>query len=499
MISIVVTLLIGAFTAYSILWALFQSTQDANEPPPVDTSIPFVSAIVHAGWHGMNHWHRHQYSQPLIRPIIGLPIYTLRVPGFRLYVVNSTALIPIIQRRVKTISFSPIMVEMAARYMAVSKEAFKVISKNPMDDHGFIAGMSKTTHVDLSHGPQLDSLNEKTIQALSASLDRIAASKGIVYMKRWVDTEIMMATTEGIYGPMNPFQDSKVVEAWTTYEAGLLPLLVNILPSITARGSIRARESLVRAYERYYIGGGHTHASAFIKHRCEFYLERGIPFADIARIEVGAAIGLISNSKPAAFWLLYHICSDPGVLNDCREELANAVRADELSNTYIIDMSYVKTSCPILLSTFKEVFRSHGTGVALRTVLEDEKLNDGQLLLKKGSLLLIPAAIQHTIPSGKRLNPVAFRGFGGGATLCPGRHFATTEILAFVSSVILRFDVRPSGGSWIRLPVKNSKPGLAVDQPDYDLQVELIPRYDRSAKWSASFPGAEILKFEVRK
>lgn len=53
---------------------------------------------------------------------------------------------------------------------------------------------------------------------------------------------------------------------------------------------------------------------------------------------------------------------------------------------------------------------------------------------------------------GKRVPAAAFRGFGGGgAMLCPGRHFVSTEILAFVALLLVRFDVRPVGarGGWV--------------------------------------------------
>ncbi|KAI1634626.1 cytochrome P450 [Biscogniauxia mediterranea] len=507
MISYITTVLIGVLTTQAFLWALLRCTQDANEPPAVDTAIPFISAVARMGWKGLRYWGEHS----------DLPIYTVRLPGFRLYIVNSTALIPIVQRRVRTISFSPIMVQMAARYMAVSKETFEIISRDPIDNHGFVAGMNKTTHIDLSPGPQLDSLNKKSIEVLLASLSRAAMGDAKVSMRQWIDREITMATTDAIYGPSNPFRDPDVTTAWLKYEAGLLPLLVNILPMFTAREPAEAREVLVRAYEAYYRQGGHSNASAFIKHRCEFYLQRGIPFADIARIEVGAAIGLISNSKPAAFWLLYHICSDSTLLSICREELSKGVQVRDEGSECIVDITYIKSSCPVLFSTFKEVFRVHGMGIAIRQIIEDEML-DNRILLKKNSFLLIPADVQHKLRTiwgqdansfnynrfihernsnkssskrDKRVNPVAFRGFGGGSTLCPGRHFAATEILAFVSLVILRFDIKPLSGQWAMPTVKRSKPGIALHQPDNDIEIELTPRDAGKMRWLVKFSGSK--------
>jgi cytochrome P450 len=38
-------------------------------------------------------------------------------------------------------------------------------------------------------------------------------------------------------------------------------------------------------------------------------------------------------------------------------------------------------------------------------------------------------------------HPAAFRAFGGGKTLCPGRHFATTSIQALVALLVTKFDI----------------------------------------------------------
>lgn len=195
---------------------------------------------------------------------------------------------------------------------------------------------------------------------------------------------------------------------------------------------------------------------------------------------------------PATFWLIYHIFSDPEVLDDCRKELWRAVKTNDGINT--IDTTYVKNQCPIFLSTLQETFRVHSTSVASRVVLEDHIL-DGQYLLKKGGIVLIPASVQHNLDSawgsdaanfdhkrflqrsrGKRYNPVAFRAFGGGSTLCPGRHFVTTEILAFAALVTLRFDVNPRSGSWVVPTVASSNPATSIDQPDQDIQVDIWPR-----------------------
>lgn len=291
------------------------------------------------------------------------------------------------------------------------------------------------------------------------------------------------------------------------YEKGLIPLMLGA-PSIFAHEYLAARESLAKAYEEYYANSGPSDpdASAYIKARYQFGLERGLPTPDIARAEVASSIALIGNTMPATFWLVYHVLSNPAVLEDCRRELSEVV-SDE-GGMCAVDISRVKSSCPILLSTFQEVMRFHGIGMSARTVLEDTTL-DNRFLLKKGAIVLIPAIACHNLASvwgddvgqfnhkrflrepgskGRRYDPVAFRAFGGGSTLCPGRHFAATEILAFASLIILSFEIRPMDGCWTAPTTKNTNLGTAVDQPDHDIEVEVSPR--SSKPWVVTISGA---------
>ena len=52
------------------------------------------------------------------------------------------------------------------------------------------------------------------------------------------------------------------------------------------------------------------------------------------------------------------------------------------------------------------------------------------------------------------VHPAAFRAFGGGTTICPGRHFATREILYFVALVVMMFDIGSAHGGKMKIPAK---------------------------------------------
>lgn len=284
----------------------------------------------------------------------------------------------------------------------------------------------------------------------------------------------------------------------------MMKFILKLFPRISARESFKAREYMVKAWERYFAAGSYQQGSELVKARVKINDDFHIPLMETARIEVAGSQAILTNTLPATFWVTYHLFSDPVVLESIRSELCKGVREDD-DGTCTIDLTHVKSSCPILLSTFKETMRMYSVSTATRIAMEDHRLNS-QYLLKKGSTIMIPSAVQHTdrsvwgdtvgvfnherfTPGSKRVNPVAFRGFGGGTTLCPGRHFASTEILMFTALLVLRFDLHPVGGDgkWIAPTMANSSMVNAMPVPDWDIEAEMRPRDNKV--WKVSFSG----------
>lgn len=275
-------------------------------------------------------------------------------------------------------------------------------------------------------------------------------------------------------------------------------LALKFIPNFLNGRTVQARERIVEAFLVYFRGGRHESASGLVKARYDYIVKKhGIhDLVDVARLEVAGAFGTISNSAPAAFWLLYHLFANPHILENCRRELSTLV--EERDGTCYLDATGIPKECPTILSSFNEVLRYHGVQVSLRKVVEDHALDD-KYLLKRGSALMMPATVQHFDPQiwgpnsrqfdHNRFMPLgndgyrkgaqraAFRGFGGGHHLCPGRHFATTEIVTFAALIILRFDMVPLTGTWAELKTdKLSSKGSAVTLPDNDLDVMITPR-----------------------
>ncbi|KAK7957270.1 uncharacterized protein PG986_006492 [Apiospora aurea] len=505
------TLVLGFLGAASAFFAiLLRLTQHPKEPQVIAKTIPFISPLF--GFvHGM------QNFLVSLRDRYNLPIYTMRMPGQRVYVVNSLSLIPQVQKQIKTIAFAPIEVQAADAVMGVGPAGNAVIGSERMFEHdSYLSTFVPSTQPALSPGPGLDSLNGAAIRQIYNAMKTVAESgPTTIELFAWVRHEFFMATTEAIYGPKNPFRDPKLEQAWYDFEPSIIVHMLKAWPSLLARKGLHAREQLlIPAFERYFAENGHLQGSVLVQCRYKHNTGHGLRGRDLAATEVGQMVASLANSIPAVFWLVYHIFSDPAVLSGCREEAEQLVQADG-----DVDLAKVKTACPVLLSTWQETLRYIHIGIAARVVMEDVIL-DNQYLLKKGATVMYVAPVQHTDPSlwaptvgifnhrrflrtpgAKRAhNPAAFRAFGGGSVLCPGRHFVTTEAMSFATLMLLRFDVKPAarGGKWVN-PRKSVPMTTLVPTPKDAVQVRITPKENQEyhARFSASKKGFDLVAEDI--
>jgi cytochrome P450 len=291
-----------------------------------------------------------------------------------------------------------------------------------------------------------------------------------------------------------------------------MSILVGFLPSITARKPIAARAKVAKAFEAYYKTGGVQKASVLAQKRYQVEVDNNVPLEDIARYEVGGSIAILVNTAPAAFWTLFLLHSYPGLLEEIRKEVdafTETTTTESGTTVKTLDISTLKANCPLLLSSYQEVLRYCSMGTSVREVMEDTYLD--RWLLKKGAMLQMPSRIIHQdaglwgssvtdfnprrfLPEEAKNRPrdVCFRAFGGGKTLCPGRHFATNEVLAVVAVFIARLDMTPVGGEWKFPTTANTNVAAVVMEPDDDIQVEIKTRKGfEDVKWAINLDKSD--------
>lgn len=269
-------------------------------------------------------------------------------------------------------------------------------------------------------------------------------------------------------------------------------LLMNFFPQIFARKVFQSREILIQAFETYYKSGGASEASVMTKERYEATRDQ-LSLNDIARLDVVQGITILSNTVPAGFWTLYRIFSNPSVLSLVRDEATKYLQVNDTQAVVIrtLDVDQLSKSL-VLKSILKEALRHHALGSGTRMVVEDVMIGGGHLLQKNCFVMLPNEPLQFNDEvwgtDVRDFNPLrftktqgssqelAFRAFGGGANLCPGRFLATCEILSIVAMCALRFDMEPVNNDWTETRPDFSVMTSIVTPPAGKIMVKVRPR-----------------------
>ena len=271
-----------------------------------------------------------------------------------------------------------------------------------------------------------------------------------------------------------------------------------------------------KAFIKYYKDGGLDHASSLAKARFRAPSEYGLSLEDSARLEVSLLFGVLSTTVPVAFWTIGQICARPDLLSDLRSELDGVIIVDRNSKrvSFVVKIDRLKSKCPLLASIYQEVLRIHSCFSVTRIVMENTMIDD-RYVLKKGGMVLTPSIVIHAsisawgpdaaetdfrrfIPKssfGTRRAPHTFCSFGGPPNLCPGRHFASTEIMATVATMLMRYDIEPRNGPW-KLPREKQAVFAAIIPPAEYIEVQLKPREGWQGEWVFKL-GEPIVKLAL--
>ena len=267
---------------------------------------------------------------------------------------------------------------------------------------------------------------------------------------------------------------------------------------MTSFGGYTAREKITSAFCKYHSDGIPVDASDLVREWADVSSRYGLNTDALARLDVGLAQALVLNTVPGSVWMLFHIFSSRTLLDQIRSEVQPLVRDG------IIDPNKIRRSCPALNSTWHEVLRFTSYLPQGRTVLEDTMLED-RFLLTKGATVVVPQGIIHAeedvwgpdatlfdpyrfLPDRRKVPSGAFKGFGGGSFMCPGRHFASTEVLAFVATLVTGFEIVPTDGRPLTVPDRDTfSPSLSLLKPvaGRDVRIERRKGWE-NVVWSFS-------------
>lgn len=433
-----------------------------------------------------------------------------------------------LQRQHKDLAFYNVILEVTRRLINLDRNTMRIIMTNvnrEEGDFGLMPRMHDMFSDTLARGESLKDLTRSQMAIFSDRLSNVAPGTASmeIGLFEWIKSLFAFANAEALYGPENPFAvDHTLVDAFWDFEANMLGLIIDIFPSITARKAHRGRERVAAGLVDFIRQKRYHKASQVIQNRVSLNLGHGFSEVEAGRSEIILLFAILGNAVPSTFWIVANILSRPDLLDEIRTEIELAVTDNE-DESKRIDVSVLESSCPILVSTYRESLRIIGNLASLRYVLRDTVI--GGQYLKKDSIIQVAGIIIHhdkrtwgedsdqfnprrfiktrasaaateelseldlKEPAATQLPPgvpsAAFRLFGGGSVVCPGRHFAQSEILAFVAYLLLVFDISaPDGTPIIVPPPDDEKIPLSVLKPKGDVTIKIRRRKGfETTKW----------------
>ncbi|KAN0121753.1 cytochrome P450 [Hyaloscypha variabilis] len=493
MLTAIVYATIALITVCYLSDWLFCLWDSPRTPPRARSRVPLVGHLI-----GLMRARTSYYTEVSAQQ--HSDVYTIGIFNFKIYVINSRRLIPLVQRLSKTLSFTP--------FQQFATRVYIDCSSHTVDLHGnpdFTRDLDKVTRAALTPGPHLDYQNSRTVKSLNESLDELLLGSSPndpvrIRLYQWSRDAVTLAATNGVFGSSNPFLDKKIEGAFWTWNEGLPTMVVGL--GLFAREALRARQLLVNSFKTY-LNNDYQDAAEVIKERIRILSKYGVPLDDIARMQATFNIALLSNTAPSAFWTLFNVFSRPELLQELRAELEECAVSQNSDNSgYELDIVAVKMKCPRLLSVFEETQRTLTIHANIRKVLEDTTL--GNYHLQKGSYVQIPNAPIHNDgelwgPNPTEFNPRrftkndgtalssslpsnSFLAWGVAPHLCPARQFASTEVLAMAALLFLRVEMEPVGGIWKR-PEPKVGDLVTVLPPKTDVEVEVRQRVGWDGNW----------------
>lgn len=253
----------------------------------------------------------------------------------------------------------------------------------------------------------------------------------------------------------------------------------------------------------------------------------GFSAGDLAAAYIQVIHASLLNVVPTVFWVLAHVFSRRQLLSSLREEVIKAVKQQDSQGggkQVAIDVGRMDSACPKLLAVFREAHRLASVETLHRRVLdntfltEEDGIDGRSYLFKRGVTVMIPTTVSlrdqrlwgdtaeefdterfleqaykqpkskdsHTELKGlnsiSNLRRKAYFPFGGGKELCPGRNFATTEVMGMLAVLISGFDISSLDGSAISLP-RAGKPKLTTGTARPDQTADLRAGIPRRPGW----------------
>ncbi|KAF9646400.1 cytochrome P450 [Thelephora ganbajun] len=298
--------------------------------------------------------------------------------------------------------------------------------------------------------------------------------------------------------PVNEF-----LEPFKSFDDNFHLLLAGV-PKIFMRGPVNALDRLVTIIEEKYLSKPHALDDAFdlIKEYERLTKESGFNTRDVARLIVTFLWALQTNAPLAPYWIIALNLQRPDGLEPLVTEVDEAVISWNTANpTLPLDshqnvVDFInQTDLPLLNSTIQETLRFTTSVMSIRTVMDTTEL--GGYTFNRGDEVVCSIRTVHLDPEiheqpneyiptrymthrkfTKNGKPVTNHTmpFGGGVSMCEGRHFAQKELKALLALLLMKYTIEVDPKSTERPVFLEERMGVGLMHPKGDIRVIIHTR-----------------------
>jgi len=276
-------------------------------------------------------------------------------------------------------------------------------------------------------------------------------------------------------------------------------LLLGGIPKMFMKGSVNALDELATIIdERYLLNPDALDgASEMIKAYSRIPRDDGFDTREIARLVVSFLWALEANAPIASYWILALNLQRQDGLKSLISEVDEAVANWNAMNPSLPLGSHQglvdfinQVDLPLLNSTIQETLRFATSAMSIRSVVE--KVDLGGFTFDRGDEIVCMTRMVHLDPEiherpneyiptrymterkfTKNGKPVMNHSipWGGGVSMCEGRHFAQKEMKALIVLLLMKYTVELDPKSTERPTFVEERIGVGVMPPKGDIRV----------------------------
>ncbi|KAG9225709.1 hypothetical protein CCMSSC00406_0007566 [Pleurotus cornucopiae] len=291
---------------------------------------------------------------------------------------------------------------------------------------------------------------------------------------KWVIDTMFEAATSGLFGEefcertlkaglqrdFNRFDASFPLLA-----AEMIPMaLYSLVPPIA--DGMKGREAMFSVLTQWVEDGLPGLDEGLIHDMARMGLAEGYTSREIATLLLGDLWALQANAPYAASALLLYILQSD-ILDQVREEIDALPKQSEDTLDPVVTLKTL-ASMPLVASCVQETVRMNTSSFSIRVVEKDFVLSasgEGGIFIPAGMRVVCITRVGHLIDELWGANPESWigdrflaekqgdalsskrsremNGFGGGISICEGRHLATAELKSILTIMLSSLDITP--------------------------------------------------------